>query len=269
MSHPLSVESPVSVKSPVSVEAGSSPFLSSAKPSFSGEPPDFLKNALGFLGLLLCLAILSETTGLDIWLEDRFYSETLQAFPWRDSYWLSVVLHDGLRKTMVALLLLLLVAAFFSRGIERYLPFSLPDFLKRKRVAAYLLFALLSGPLIVGLLKGITVQACPWSLAKYGGLSAYTELFYPPFFSINSPGHCFPAAHATVGFALFAFAPLLAPRYRLRFVSCVFLLGMVAGAVQMMRGAHFLSHNLWSAAICWLVMLLAFYLVRPEEVSHV
>jgi membrane-associated PAP2 superfamily phosphatase len=29
--------------------------------------------------------------------------------------------------------------------------------------------------------------------------------------------------------------------------------GMVFGLSQQLRGAHFLSHDLWTAALCWLV----------------
>jgi hypothetical protein len=28
-------------------------------------------------------------------------------------------------------------------------------------------------------------------------------------------------------------------------------MGVVFGATQQLRGAHFLSHDLWTAAICW------------------
>jgi membrane-associated PAP2 superfamily phosphatase len=38
--------------------------------------------------------------------------------------------------------------------------------------------------------------------------------------------------------------------------------GGVFGAAQQLRGAHFLSHDLWTLATCWTVSLLLFLLVR-------
>lgn len=42
------------------------------------------------------------------------------------------------------------------------------------------------------------------------------------------------------------------------------MIGLVAGLIfgisQQLRGAHFLSHDLWSLTICWLVALGFFYL---------
>lgn len=36
----------------------------------------------------------------------------------------------------------------------------------------------------------------------------------------------------------------------------------VFGAAQQLRGAHFLSHDLWTLATCWTVSLLLFLVVR-------
>ena len=40
------------------------------------------------------------------------------------------------------------------------------------------------------------------------------------------------------------------------------LVGVVLGVVQQIRGAHFISHDLWSLAVCWffsLVVFMAFF----------
>lgn len=31
------------------------------------------------------------------------------------------------------------------------------------------------------------------------------------------------------------------------------MLGLTFGITQQLRGAHFLSHDLWSAALCWAI----------------
>ena len=49
-------------------------------------------------------------------------------------------------------------------------------------------------------------------------------------------------------------------RYAYGYWLAALILGFGFGWVQMMRGAHFLSHTLWSAWWVWLVELLVFAL---------
>jgi membrane-associated PAP2 superfamily phosphatase len=72
----------------------------------------------------------------------------------------------------------------------------------------------------------------------------------------GGPGKCFPAGHASAAFAWFSgyfvfrrASPVVARRW---FVT-VLVLGTVFGVVQQMRGAHYMSHTLWTAWICWTV----------------
>ena len=44
-------------------------------------------------------------------------------------------------------------------------------------------------------------------------------------------------------------------------------LGLLFGIGQQLRGAHFLSHDLWSLAICWTVSLVIFRLFWPAEAT--
>jgi membrane-associated PAP2 superfamily phosphatase len=41
--------------------------------------------------------------------------------------------------------------------------------------------------------------------------------------------------------------------------------GFVAGATQQLRGAHFMSHTLWTAWICWAVGALTDSLFTKKE----
>ena len=46
------------------------------------------------------------------------------------------------------------------------------------------------------------------------------------------------------------------------------ILGFAMGWAQMMRGAHFLSHNLWTAWIIWLINVI-FYLLYDKKFNLV
>lgn len=58
-------------------------------------------------------------------------------------------------------------------------------------------------------------------------------------------GHCWPAGHASGGFALLAFRLLAGDPQRRRLVTGLALgAGWWMGGYQMLKGAHFISHTL-------------------------
>jgi membrane-associated PAP2 superfamily phosphatase len=67
-------------------------------------------------------------------------------------------------------------------------------------------------------------------------------------------GHCFPAGHASSGFAFvggfFAFRKT-DPGIARKWLLAALLAGLVLGIAQQLRGAHFMSHTLWTGFICW------------------
>jgi membrane-associated PAP2 superfamily phosphatase len=122
-------------------------------------------------------------------------------------------------------------------------------------------------PLAVSLLKSQSIHHCPWDLQRYGGFALYLRLFDKlPAGAVA--GHCFPAGHASSGLWLAAFAVFWLPE-RPRMAAIVFALGLVPGLLmgwmQQMRGAHFLSHTLWSAWIATLVFVLTARFLYPHR----
>ena len=51
--------------------------------------------------------------------------------------------------------------------------------------------------------------------------------------------------------ALYFAALELKPVWKWRCLGGALLLGVLFGVTQQLRGAHFLSHDLWSLIICW------------------
>jgi membrane-associated PAP2 superfamily phosphatase len=126
-----------------------------------------------------------------------------------------------------------------------------------RRSAGFVLLAMLLATLIVGGLKTVTNVDCPWDLTGFGGQSPYVALFADRPDSL-SQAQCFPGAHASSGFALLCFYFVF--RDRSRHAARWALAGALAVGIafsigQEARGAHFLSHDLTSAAIVWLVQL--------------
>jgi membrane-associated PAP2 superfamily phosphatase len=109
----------------------------------------------------------------------------------------------------------------------------------------------------VGLLKQVTNVDCPWDLADFGGTRPYVALFASRPDTLPHAA-CFPGAHSSSGFSLLAIYFALRDREP-RFARIALVAGIAIGVVfafgQQARGAHFLSHDLTSAAIAWTVLL--------------
>jgi len=78
-------------------------------------------------------------------------------------------------------------------------------------------------------------------------------------------GVCFPAGHSSAGFAwvsLYFFALLVHPAWRWRGLAVGLVAGGVFGLAQPLRGAPFLSHDLWTLATCWAISLGLYLLVQ-------
>ena len=82
-----------------------------------------------------------------------------------------------------------------------------------------------------------------------------------------APGRCFPSGHASGGFALLAFHFALrdtdARASRFWLVAAL-ALGTMMGWSQMMRGAHFMSHVVWSAWMEWMFLAVLYRVVPPH-----
>lgn len=81
---------------------------------------------------------------------------------------------------------------------------------------------------------------------------------------------CFPAGHASAGYAwlcLYYFALLWRPSWRWAGLWIGLGAGLVFGISQQLRGAHFLSHDVATALICWLLSL-GLYLIVKRVLTH-
>jgi membrane-associated PAP2 superfamily phosphatase len=126
----------------------------------------------------------------------------------------------------------------------------------------------------VGILKELTNVDCPWDLVDFGGANPYVPLFADRPNALKHAA-CFPAAHSSSGFALMAiyFALLgRAPRAARGALYAAIAVGLVFAFGQEARGAHFLSHDLTSAALAWLILVSLYSAMlapRPARASQV
>lgn len=106
---------------------------------------------------------------------------------------------------------------------------------------------------------------CPVELQRFGGHAAVEPGGpWPAIGDGSGKGHCWPAGHATNGLAFlsvyFVLLMMAKPRAAKYMLVAAVLYGNALGAAQVIRGQHFLSHQLWSMAICWFTGLALFWL---------
>lgn len=200
--------------------------------------------------LLLCilacmpvlLALLDIFTDWDLLLADAVFDLRTKTFPWRHA-WLTEVFNHRILKALFTIAGLgFVVAAAWDAIIA-----TRSSWLCRFRLRVVALSAVLV-PLTISTLKQLSSSHCPWDLQRYGGSAPYIRLF-EMFPAGVEPGQCMPAGHASSALWMISLAVFFVPR-RLPHAATVlgiFLaVGFGVGCLQQLRGAHFLSHTLWS-----------------------
>ncbi|NSX10849.1 phosphatase PAP2 family protein [Pseudomonas lini] len=232
--------------------------------STAARPASRPMNAWLFLGLPAIAAItllLLELTSLDMDLAKRFYDPVAGEFIGRHSYFLENILHDRAKQVVIAFSVFAILGFIGSFFMERLKPF--------KRELGCLVLSLALATSFVTPVKAVTAVQCPWSLEQFGGHETYSELLSPRPHT-DKPGRCWPGGHAATGFTLFALFFVLRdrrPRLARKAFVLAFTLGSVFSLSRMMQGAHFFSHNVWTAIFCWLICLGSYYyiLYRPAS----
>lgn len=203
---------------------------------------------LAVTGILL--AWLSRDGAIDFAVTRFFLDPVAGIFPLKDAPLLVSGGHTGLKWLVLSVWLLAAAAAVFIRQWRSPLVF-------------FCITVVLT-TLMVALLKKASAHSCPWDLRGFGGVIDWFPLFGLPA-SPAGPGHCWPGGHAAGGFSLLA--GYFAFRGHHRVIACIALgvalvLGVLMSYVQIARGAHFLSHNLWSLWICWFCSLSGYLIWR-------
>lgn len=198
------------------------------------------------LALLLAL-LLFDASGLDMPLARLFGDRG--GFALRDDWLLTTLFHAGGRVLAWATGLWLCLGVWWPVGVLRRL-----DERARLQLALTTVLALVA----VSTLKSFSTSSCPWDMAAFGRSATHVSHWLWRSGGDGGSGRCFPAGHASAGFAFiggfFVFRRVVPSVARLWLLASV-AAGMALGLAQQARGAHFMSHTLWTGAICWCVAL--------------
>ena len=200
------------------------------------------RQLLSWTLLALSFVLAWDMSGLDLPMAHWF--GTSQGFALQDNWFMVNIAHEGARKLAWIIVMGLSLMIWWPAGWMRQLPYA-----RRIQLVVGALLSLV----IMAVMKRISATSCPWDIADFGGVGHYVS-HWAWGVTDGGSGHCFPAGHASAGFAFisgyFALRHDL-PRAARLWLAAALVAGFALGLAQQMRGAHFMSHTLWTAWLCW------------------
>ena len=201
---------------------------------------------------IIATILLFEYTNIDTTLQNYFYN--FGTHKWlidRNEPILKFIFYNGIKKLLIIFAVLMLVSLIFfrkKRVIQEY----------KKGLILVVLSAILI-PVIVGGLKATTNTPCPKNTEHFGGVYPDIKVLdsYPKSFKQNKKIKCWPAGHASGGFALFSlFFLFKSSKNRKRALALAMFVGWSMSLYKMFIGDHFLSHSLVTMELAWLIVLI-------------
>ncbi|MCX6073206.1 MAG: phosphatase PAP2 family protein [Campylobacterales bacterium] len=209
---------------------------------------NILLTALLLLGAILFFGL----SGADIAIQSLFYNpQTHQWLVDSNNEVLKFVFYDGIKRLLIIIGVVVLVGLML--GWKR------PSLQPYRRGLIILLASSIVVPLIVGSLKAVTNMPCPKNVEIFGGTYPHTCVWesYGKRECPKEKQKCWPAGHASGGFALMALVFLFQTRRaKVLAMSSAVMIGWSMGTYKMLIGDHFFSHSVITMVLAWLLILL-------------
>lgn len=202
--------------------------------------------------VLMSLLALFEFSGIDLWVQDSMYN--FEQNRWvlaRDNRVIKLIFYDGIKNVLILFALTILVGLVLFRKsgwIQLY-----------RRGLLIVCISSFLVPLVIASMKHVTNTPCPNHTTLYGGSDPYVTVFttYPEDFQQKEKALCYPAAHASGGFALLSlFFLFREKRNKILGLALGMTAGWSMGIYKMLIGDHFLSHTVVTMILAWLLILL-------------
>jgi len=216
----------------------------------------------GFIAILGLFALFNIDHGLQDWLY-----QPNEGFPFQHSKTYDLWLHDRLKIVTNSFLWIILAIIVWPNKNLHWHDFRGPLFTA--------LLAMITCVSAMQSLKSVTGIYCPVQLQEYGGdIELHPKIKIGHLLLINDgDGRCWPGGHSTAGFAwlalFFAFREIGKQRAAYIALFGALSYGHFLGLVQVVRGQHFLSHQFYTMAICWLISLGFFIIWRYSQTARI
>ena len=202
--------------------------------------------------LLIGAVLFFGLSGADIWVQSHFYNPlTYQWMVDSNDKVLKFIFYDGIKRLLIGVAVLFLIGLIIGWQKSWMKPY--------RRGFIIVILSSIFVPLIVGSLKAITNMPCPKQIENFGGVYPHTCVWekYNRQACHLEKQKCWPAGHASGGFALLALVFLFRSRKaKIAAVTSAMLIGWSMGIYKMAIGDHFLSHTVITMILAWLIILL-------------
>jgi len=207
---------------------------------------------------LILASLLISTYNIDQVVADYFYQLQGGTWAWKNSWLAEQFFHKGGRNLSIALALVciaFLAATYFYKAYEQY-----------RKPLLFLVLAVAGSSASISIFKATFAVSCPWEFARYGGNLHYHTVIEQLF--LRNGSGCFPAGQASAGYswiALYFVGLYYQASWRWLGLAAAIITGVVLGTAQQIRGAHFISHDIWTLAICWFFSLSLYYFMFKKQ----
>lgn len=211
--------------------------------------------------LLIAIIALFQFSNLDIFVQNFFYNfDTKNWLLQKEESILRFFLYDGIKVLLIIFAVAILFSLIFLRKkqfIQEY-----------KKGLIIVLLSAIFVPSLIGTLKAVTNTPCPCDIIHFNGTYPDIKVFdsYPKDFVQTSKIKCWPAGHASGGFALMAlFFLFKTVKNQKRALIGALIVGWSMGTYKMLLGDHFLSHTIITMLLAWLIILLIVKLTQFKQ----
>lgn len=191
-------------------------------------------------------------SGADVWVQRHFYNfQTHQWIVDTNDEVLKFIFYDGIKRLLIVIAVLFLAGLVLGWNKEWMKSY-------RKGMIIVVLSSVLV-PLAVGSLKAVSNMPCPKNLDLFGGAYPHTCVWekYTVKECHLEKQKCWPAGHASGGFALLSLVFLFHSRKnKIAAATMAMVIGWSMGSYKMLIGDHFLSHTVITMILAWLLILL-------------
>ncbi|MDD4856252.1 MAG: phosphatase PAP2 family protein [Sulfuricurvum sp.] len=202
--------------------------------------------------VLIAAVLFFGLSGADIWVQKHFYNPlTHQWIVDSNNTVPKFIFYDGIKR------LLIVVAVFFLLGL--IVGWKKEWMKSYRRGVVIVVLSSIAVPFVVGSLKAVTNMPCPKNLDIFEGAYPHTCVWekYPSAVCHIEKQKCWPAGHASGGFALLSLIFLFHSRKNKIIAGTVaMVIGWSMGSYKMLIGDHFLSHTVITMILAWLLILL-------------
>lgn len=209
------------------------------------------KNIAASVILLIGAVLFFGLSGADIWVQSHFYNPLTHEWSVdTNNEVLKFIFYDGIKRLLIIIAVLMLFGSIAVWKRSFFKPY-------RRGIVIVILSSVLV-PVVVGSLKAVTNMPCPKNIEIFGGVYPHTCVWekYNTEDCHLEKQKCWPAGHASGGFALLALVFLFRSRKaKIAAATSAMLIGWSMGTYKMVIGDHFLSHTVITMILAWLIIL--------------